>query len=86
MNAELAALNRPSVSINVTQRAIVVRPGDTVRVIFVSDLVRMELEGRLVTSAAIGDRVEVVMQHGADETEHRIHGTLRAQNTVEVQP
>ena len=79
-------LNRSGVSINATQRDIVVKPGDTVRVFFASDRVRMDLEGRAVKSAAIGDRVEVILQHNADESEHRIHGTLRAQGMVEVQP
>jgi flagella basal body P-ring formation protein FlgA len=92
MNAGLAAaesspvLNRSGASNNATQRDIVVKPGDTVRVFFASDRVRMDLEGRVVKSAAIGDRVEVVLQRNADESEHRIHGTLRAQSMVEVQP
>jgi hypothetical protein len=72
--------------LNAGQHALSLRVGDAVRVILRTDSVRMEMEGKALQGAAIGDRVEVVLRHSSDEPEHRIFGTLRASGIVEVQP
>jgi hypothetical protein len=64
----------------------VIHAGDIVRVVWRTASVHLEVEGKALQYAAIGQQLEVTLRRNEDEPEHRIRGTLRADHSVEVQP
>ena len=65
---------------------VAVHAGDAVKAVFMSSNVHMELDATANGQAAVGGVVEITLARRGDEPPHRMHGVLRAQSRVEVQP
>jgi hypothetical protein len=69
---------------------MIVHAGDPVHVVFASSEIHMELEATANQQGAIGDTIQVTLKRrptqAADEPEHRMRGTVRADHSIEVQP
>jgi hypothetical protein len=67
-------------------KVIAVHAGEIVRVVLLSAVVHMELEGVALQQASTGDSIDVMLHRTGYEPGQRIRGTLRADHTVEAQP
>jgi hypothetical protein len=65
---------------------IALHAGDNVRVVWMTESIRFNVEGKALQQAAEGDMIAVALSGTANEPGQRIHGTLRANHTVEMQP
>lgn len=84
-----AASANPSIvppAANIVAAPIAVHAGDPVKAVFASSNVHMELDATADGQAAMGGNVEITLARRGDEPAHRMHGVLRAQGRVEVQP
>jgi len=67
-----------------------VHVGDAVRVVYISALVRMELEAVARQPGRAGDVIDLTLKRkpgeALNEPEHRIHGMVHADGTIEVTP
>ena len=69
-----------------TRKLIEAQPGEAVKVFFVSSAIQVELAALADTQAAVNDPIDVTLKRRSDEPPHRMHGILRADHRVEVQP
>ncbi len=68
---------------------IVIHFGDAVRAVFASTAVHMELDAVADQQGRVGETIALTVKRSdrsLDEPEHRIHGIVRADKTVEVTP
>ena len=90
----LTVVASPPIALNTsppkTPPVMLLHSGDTVRVVFDSSAVHMALEATANQQGGVGDTIQLTLKHrtaqAVDEPEHRIHGIVRADKTVEVQP
>jgi len=70
--------------------AILIQPGQSVHAVFISSVMRMEVEARAMEAGSAGKTISLLLKRNpgtsADEPEHRIRGTVRADGSVEVTP
>lgn len=69
---------------------IVVQAGQPVHAFFISPVMHMEVEAQAMQSGSAGQTISLLLKRSpgvpADEPEHRIRGTVRADGSVEVTP
>jgi hypothetical protein len=69
---------------------ILIQPGHSVRAVFISSVMHMEVEARAMQAGSAGQTISLLLKRNpgtsADEPEHRIRGTVRADGSVEVTP
>jgi len=69
---------------------ILIQPGQSVHAVFISSVMHMEVEARAMEAGSAGKTISLVLKRNpgtsADEPEHRIRGTVRADGSVEVTP